>query len=169
VSKRRDKALERLVAVKQLKFVANADARERFKREAKALARMSHPNVPAIYDVQFDADKMYILFEFVDGQALRELIKAEATPPLEKVRRWFTQVAAALDHAHLKGIVHRDVKPENIIISSDHDSATLVDFGIALTADDLMALLANQNCRSEADQLAVLYDRINEATHTIAS
>ena len=101
---------------------------------------MSYPNVPAIYDVHFNNDNMYIFFEFVDGQALRELIKGEATPPLEKIRRWFTQVAAALDHAHSKGIVHRDVKPDNIIISTDHENATLVDFGIALTADDAKSL-----------------------------
>src|ERR1700730_3292638 len=76
VSKHRDKALERLVAVKQLRLLANPEARERFKREAKTLARMSHPNIPAIYDVQFNENEMYIFFEFIKGQPLRELIKA---------------------------------------------------------------------------------------------
>jgi eukaryotic-like serine/threonine-protein kinase len=63
VSKHRDKALDRFVAVKQLRILKDAEAAERFKREAKALARMSHPNIPAIYDVQFSEDQMYILFE----------------------------------------------------------------------------------------------------------
>lgn len=140
VSKRRDKALERLVAVKELRMLADTEARERFKREAKALARMSHPNIPAIYDVQFNEDQMFIFFEFVEGQPLRKLIGGSPMPPLEKSRRWFTQVAAALEHAHSRGIVHRDVKPDNIIISGDNETATLVDFGIALSADDAKKL-----------------------------
>jgi serine/threonine protein kinase len=140
VSKHRDKALDRFVAVKQLRILKDAEAAERFKREAKALARMSHPNIPAIYDVQFSEDQMYILFEFIEGKPLRELIKASTSPPLEKVRRWFTQVAAALDHAHAKGIVHRDVKPDNVIITPDDENAILVDFGIALSTDDSKSL-----------------------------
>jgi serine/threonine protein kinase len=140
VSKRRDIALERLVAVKELRLLSDNEARERFKREAKALARMSHPNVPAIYDVQFNAEQMFIFFEFIEGKQLRSFVGGEAMPPLDRVRRWFTQVAAALDHAHSKEIVHRDVKPENIIISDDNENAILVDFGIALSADDAKSL-----------------------------
>jgi len=141
VSKRRDKTLDRTVAVKQLRLLDDAAARERFVREAKALARMGHPNVPAIYDVQFAEDEMYICFEFIDGQPLRGLIGS--TPPsIERIRHWFMQVAAALEHAHLKGIIHRDIKPENIIISPDSESATLVDFGIALSAADAKSLTA---------------------------
>lgn len=139
VSKRKDKALDRLVAVKELHLLSDPEARVRFDREAKALARMSHPHVPAIYDIQFNSDQMYILFEFIDGKQLRDLI-GSAPPPLEKVRRWFTQIAAALDHANARGIIHRDVKPENIIISEDLENATLVDFGIALSADDSRSL-----------------------------
>ena len=76
----------------------------------------------------------------VEGRALREVVEADTIPSLDRARRWFTQVAAGLDHAHSKGIVHRDVKPDNIVISSNDENATLVDFGIALTADDLNAL-----------------------------
>ncbi len=140
ISKNRDKILDRYVAVKQLRMLDNPDARERFKREAKALARMSHPNVPAIYDVQFDEQEMHIYFEFIEGRALRELVKGETIPSLDKASRWFTQVAAALEHAHSKGIVHRDIKPDNIVISPNDENATLVDFGIALTADDVKSL-----------------------------
>jgi eukaryotic-like serine/threonine-protein kinase len=140
ISKRRDKALERFVAVKELRLLSDQGVRERFRREAKVLARLSHPNIPAIYDVQFNDDQMFIFFEFIAGNSLRQLIGGETMPPLERVRRWFTQVAAALDHAHSKRIVHRDVKPDNIVISEDHENAILVDFGIALNADDAKSL-----------------------------
>ncbi|MFO1435362.1 MAG: serine/threonine-protein kinase [Gammaproteobacteria bacterium] len=140
IAKHKDKILERFVAVKRLHMLSDAAARERFKREAKALARMSHPNVPAIYDVQFNDEQMLIFFEFIEGQTLRELIQSGTALSVERARRWFTQVAGALDHAHLKDIIHRDIKPENIVISGDHENATLVDFGIALSADDAQSL-----------------------------
>lgn len=140
VSKRRDKILDRLVAVKQLKLLQDEDARERFRREAKALAKMSHPHIPAIYDVRFSDDSMEIYFAFIEGRPLRDIIKQGNTPPLDRARRWFTQVAAALEHAHGLGIVHRDVKPDNIIIAADEVNALLVDFGIAMTADDVKKL-----------------------------
>lgn len=140
VQKQRDKVLERLVAVKQLRLLEDSAARERFEREAKALARMNHPNIPAIYDVQFDEREMYIYFAFVDGRSLRKLITEEAIPPLDMAIRWFSQVASALDHAHTQGIVHRDIKPDNIVVSSDNENATLVDFGIAMNADDVRSL-----------------------------
>jgi serine/threonine protein kinase len=135
VSKRRDKILDRLVAVKQLK-VLDDEARERFRREAKALAKMSHPHIPAIYDVRFTDDRMEIYFAFVEGRTLRDIIKQGAIPSMDKARRWFTQVGAA----HKMGIVHRDIKPDNIIISADDTNALIVDFGIALTADDVKKL-----------------------------
>jgi serine/threonine protein kinase len=140
VSKRRDKILDRLVAVKQLKLLEDEGARERFHREAKALAKMSHPHIPAIYDVRFADDLMEIYFAFVEGRTLRDIIKQGTVPPPERARRWFTQVAAALDHAHACGIIHRDVKPDNIIIAADDVNALLVDFGIAMTAADVKKL-----------------------------
>jgi serine/threonine protein kinase len=140
ISKQRDKVLDRIVAVKQLRLLNDAEARERFLREAKTLARLNHPNVPAIYDIKYDDAEMFIYFAFVEGRALREHVQAETVPSLDLTRRWFTQVAAALDHAHSKGIVHRDVKPDNIIIAHGEDNATIVDFGIALTADDVKKL-----------------------------
>lgn len=140
VSKHRDRVLERMVAVKQLRMLNDDAAKERFRREAKTLAKMSHPNVPAIYDVEFGDDQMLIYFAFIEGRPLRQLIGAGTVPSMDKARRWFTQVAAALEHAHALEIVHRDVKPENVIISPNDENATLVDFGIALTADDAKKL-----------------------------
>ena len=139
VQKHRDLLLDRHVAVKILKLLDDEEARERFRREARTLARMSHPNVPAIYDVAFLPDRMEIYTEFIDGRTLKEKV-ASAIPTIDQARRWFTQVGSALQHAHDLGIVHRDVKPENIIVSVDEAAATLVDFGIALSRDDAKKL-----------------------------
>ncbi len=143
VSIQRDKILERLVAVKSLLLFEDEASRERFVREAKTLARMSHPNVPAIYDVRFSDESMRLYFEFVEGETLAQIISGGVYPSMDQARRWFIQVAFALDHAHSMGIVHRDVKPENIIISPDRMSAYLVDFGIAFTADDVKRITAS--------------------------
>ena len=140
IQKRRDKVLERFVAVKNLKLLQDPDAQARFIKEAKTLARMSHPNVPAIYDVEFLEKEMRIYFEFIDGENLRTLVTGENIPTVEHARRWFSQIASALSHVHSIGIIHRDIKPDNIIIAPGGTTATLVDFGIALTTDDVRRL-----------------------------
>ncbi len=143
VSIRRDKILERQVAVKELRLLEDAESQKRFSREAKTLAQMSHPNVPAIYDVDFSQERMLIIFEFIDGFSLRKVVEERSFPSVEEAQRWFLQVASALEHAHSRRIIHRDLKPGNIIISRDRSSATLVDFGIALTSDEVERITAN--------------------------
>ncbi|MGO9166361.1 MAG: serine/threonine-protein kinase, partial [Candidatus Sulfotelmatobacter sp.] len=135
----KDNALDRDVAVKVLSPLldqANESDRERFRREARTLAKMSHPNIPSIYDVDFEDEKFLIIFQFIEGTTLRQIISDTGAVPITQARVWFHQLASALDHAHKLGIIHRDVKPENIIITPNKESAYLVDFGIAISAED---------------------------------
>lgn len=112
---------------------------ERFRREARVLASLSHPNIPAIYDVDFSPGKFSIVFQYIEGQNLRKIID-QGPVQIGTARVWFHQIASALEHAHKVGIVHRDIKPENIIITPDFESAYLVDFGIALSAEEARKL-----------------------------
>jgi len=139
VIKGRDNYLERDVAVKVLDPLLSrfqeAD-RERFRREARILAKLSHPNIPAISDVDFSDKHFHIIFEFVAGDNLKKILQENGACQLLDVRRWFAQIASALEHAHSLGIIHRDIKPANIIVTPNRDAAYLVDFGIAISAED---------------------------------
>ena len=135
----KDNALDRDVAVKVLSSLLtefSGPDQERFKREARILAKLSHPNIPAIYDVDFNEGRFLIIFQFIEGQNLREVISNAGAVPIAQARVWFHQLASALEYAHKLGIIHRDVKPENIIITPNKESAYLVDFGIAISAED---------------------------------
>jgi serine/threonine protein kinase len=142
IDKAMDSALERPVAIKTLDPLFRAqpdrDDVERFRREAKALARLSHPNIPAIYDVEFnpDADEFRIIFEWIEGETLREQLQSQGVLSIEEARGYFVQVCSALAHAHENDLVHRDIKPANIIATTS-GACYLVDFGIALRTDDL--------------------------------
>ena len=145
VIKGRDNALERDIAVKvldPLRAEFSESDQDRFHREAQILARMSHPNIPAIYDINFSPGRFFIIFQFVEGETLAEIIK-HGSVDLTEVRSWFFQLSSALQHAHDLGIVHRDVKPANIIITPDRQAAYLVDFGIALTLEDARKLTSS--------------------------
>ena len=108
-------SIERDIAVKVLDRLATVFSepdQERFRREARILARLSHPNIPAIYDVDFGPGRFSLVFQFVDGINLRQLIAKEGPCQISEARMWFHQIASALDYAHSLGIIHRDVKPD---------------------------------------------------------
>ena len=136
----RDNTLDRDIAVKVLSPLLTTEFggpdQERFKREARILAKMSHPNIPAIYDVDFEDGKFLIIFQFIEGRTLREIISDTGAVPITQARLWFHQLASALDYAHKLGIIHRDIKPENIIVTPNKEAAYLVDFGIAISTED---------------------------------
>ena len=137
-----DEVLGREVAVKQLPSEAPEEALRRFRREARLGASLNHPNIVAIFDTVSDEDAILIVMEFVDGESLAERLKRE---PLDSAASLalLSQIAAALDHAHEQGVVHRDVKPSNILIAKD-GTAKLADLGIA-TAVDATAITGSGN------------------------
>ena len=130
----RDVALDRLVAIKLLPpaMASQPRLRERFLQEARTAAGLSHPNIVPIHLVEERGEFVYFVMGFVDGETLRECV--ERTGPLtpRAAMRMLQEVSWALAHAHQAGIVHRDVKPENILIERATDRALVTDFGIAV-------------------------------------
>ena len=127
----RDARLGREVAIKVLprRLTADAVALQRFEREARAVAALSHPNILAIHDFERDGETHYAVTELLAGESLRERIRRGPAKP-RQVREWGTQLARALAAAHDRGIVHRDVKPENVFLTKD-GIVKLLDFGLA--------------------------------------
>jgi len=138
-----DTSLDRDVAIKSLdpilKEFSEAE-QERFKREARILAKLSHPNIPAVYDVEFTQDAFNIYFQFIEGKNLRKVMQENGPSQIGLARQWFLQIGSALEHSHKLDIIHRDIKPENIIITPDQQTAYLVDFGIALSREEAQRL-----------------------------
>ncbi len=131
-----DLRLGRQVAVKVLTPEESRQPRavEQFRREAQAAAALSHPNVVAVYDWGCVDDTAFLVMEHVDGPDLRQLLREHGPLPEELVVRLAAQLLGALEMAHGRGIVHRDVKPRNVLIDS-RGSARLADFGIAASAE----------------------------------
>lgn len=130
----REPALKRLVAVKVLRadLASDATMTRRFRREAQSAARIHHPNVIPVYRVGRLADGVpYIVMEYIDGRTLADMLTARGPLPLDDARRILVSVASALAAAHEHGIVHRDVRPENVFIETRTGRAVLADFGIA--------------------------------------
>lgn len=132
VYKAYDNRDNRIVAVKILKdeYIANEEFRRRFKNESKAIAVLSHPNIVKVFDVSYGDMLEYIVMEYVDGITLKEYTKQQGRVNTREAIYFVTQILRALQHAHDKGIVHRDVKPQNIMLQSD-GKIKVTDFGIA--------------------------------------
>jgi eukaryotic-like serine/threonine-protein kinase len=127
------------VAVKFQKTWVTGDraAEEKFKREARAAARLKSPHIVHVYDYGVDDGVPYIVMELLHGESLRHRLNRSAPLPAEEVLRWVRQAAKALDFAHKSGVVHRDVKPSNLFSARDGDDeiVKLLDFGIARSSD----------------------------------
>ena len=133
VYKGRDIRTNNAIAVKVLKeeFLDNEELVRRFKNESKAISILDHPNIVKVYDVSVTDQLQYIVMEYIDGITLKEYLKQRGGAlTWKEVIHFATQVLSALEHAHSKGIVHRDVKPQNIMLQAD-GSIKMMDFGIA--------------------------------------
>ncbi|GGA21882.1 Stk1 family PASTA domain-containing Ser/Thr kinase [Paenibacillus physcomitrellae] len=132
VYKAQDLLLNRHVAIKVLRqqFVNDEEFIRRFRREAQSAASLSHPNVVSIYDVGEEDEVHYIVMEYVEGQNLNEIIKERAPLQVDEAIRIAAQICDALDHAHQNQIIHRDIKPHNILIGRN-GRVKVTDFGIA--------------------------------------
>ena len=132
VYKANDVMENRTVAVKILKpeFSQNEEFLRRFRNESKAIAVLSHPNIVKIYDVGFTDEIQFIVMEYIDGITLKEFIEQQGVLKWKDALHFVTQILRALQHAHDKGIVHRDIKPQNIMLFTD-GTIKVMDFGIA--------------------------------------
>lgn len=132
VYKALDMNLKRYDAVKILKeeFAQNSEFLEQFRQEANSVAGLNHPNIVNIYNVGNEGGLQYIVMEYIKGKTLKKIIKEKGRLFQDQVINYSEQIAKGLQHAHLNGIIHRDVKPQNILITDD-DRVKIFDFGIA--------------------------------------
>src|SRR6266567_3914214 len=129
-----DETLQRKVAIKLMnrEVASDSDQLERFRREARAVARLSHPHIVGVIDAGEDQGRPYIVFECVDGETLKERIRRRGRLPIPEAVAYAIEIARALQAAHDRRIVHRDVKPQNVLIDEE-GTAKVTDFGIART------------------------------------
>src|ERR1700742_2806256 len=132
-----DANLQRQVAIKLLhrEIAADSDQLERFRREARAVAQLSHPHIVGVIDAGEDENRPYIVFEYVEGQTLKERIRTLGRLPVDESVAYAIEIARALGCAHSHDIVPRDVKPQNVLIDAE-GSAKVTDFGIARSLAD---------------------------------
>src|SRR6266511_3378127 len=131
-----DRLLERSVALKVLhdRYSADEEYVERFRREARAAARLSHPNIVTVIDRGEQDGRQFIVFEHVAGETLKDVVEREGPLPVRRVIELGIEIANALAFAHGHGLVHRDVKPQNVLLNGD-GRAKVTDFGIARSQD----------------------------------
>ncbi len=129
-----DERLGRRVAVKRLHAESPEDTARRFQREARIGASLNHHNLVTVYDVDTDGESVLIVMEYVEGTTLADELRSGALPE-ERVLQIVTDIAAALDYVHAEGIVHRDVKPANVLLRAKDGAAKLADLGIATAAE----------------------------------
>ena len=136
VYKARCHRLNRLVAIKILKsdLADNADFRRRFHDESQAVAQLSHANIVSVYDVSTNPDREYIVMELIDGITLKQYMEKRGQLNWRESLHFITQIMRGLSHAHSRGIIHRDIKPQNIMVLRD-GSVKVADFGIACLAN----------------------------------
>ncbi len=132
VFRARDRQLERRVAIKILHehYAEDPEYLERFRREARAVARLSHPNIVTVIDRGDDGGRQYIVFEHVDGENLKELVLRSGRLPVRRALELALAIADGLSFAHDHGLVHRDVKPQNVLLNQEGE-VKVTDFGIA--------------------------------------
>src|SRR5438270_6127567 len=136
VFRAKDTLLERNVALKILheQYTRDDDYVERFRREARAVAQLAHPNIVTVIDRGEQEGRQFIVFEYVDGESLKQLVDRTGPLSVEQAVELALQVARALAFAHQQGLVHRDVKPQNVLLNDD-GRAKVTDFGIARSLD----------------------------------
>ncbi|MFN8581420.1 MAG: serine/threonine-protein kinase [Gemmatimonadaceae bacterium] len=134
----REVHLDRLVAIKLLppRLATDPQLRERFLREARLAAKLSHPNIIPIHAVAEVGDFVFYVMAFVDGETLTERVRTRGPLPSSECARVLRDVSWALAHAHRQALVHRDVKPDNILLEADTGRVFVTDFGIAATVQE---------------------------------
>src|SRR6195952_4753673 len=132
-----DVTLERQVAIKLMnrEVSSDSDQLERFRREARAVAQLSHPHIVGVIDAGEDDGRPYIVFEYVEGETLKDRIRRCGRLPVDESLAYAIEITRALGAAHTRAIVHRDIKPQNVLIDEE-GMAKVTDFGIARSLDE---------------------------------
>ena len=154
VYRAQDRLLERTVAIKLLHehYSRDEDYVERFRREARAAAQLSHPNIVTVIDRGEDGGRQFIVFEYVDGQNLKQLVEKKGRLPVRTALELGIEIGHALAFAHESGLVHRDVKPQNVLLGNGEVKVT--DFGIARSADVQQGLTQTGTVLGTSDYIA---------------
>ena len=156
----RDMILEREVAIKvlRLEYANDEEFIARFDREAQSATSLSHPNIVNIYDVGEEDHILYMVMEYVDGMTLKEYILQRGPLEVNEALDIMKQITSAITHAHANGIVHRDIKPQNILMDS-HGKVKVTDFGIAMALSATSSIAGASQGRYGYKEIGYLFDR----------